>query len=183
MVNRLTKHLLTAAAILFASTVSAQTGLWKDETGKPVPETQSRKSTNGFAGWLLVTPDEDWQAKWNTPSNTVPKFNEAKDVPRGKKLFVLIFFANPKVDAAGMADIVCDLKVTRPNRSASIDQKGVTCFNGRIMGNSYNMYLSVPVIAFVGEPADPSGEWIVEVKLQDNARSVSLPLRTSFKLR
>jgi hypothetical protein len=176
------KYFVTAVIVLLASTTSAKVGFWKDEVGRAIPETEARKSKNDFAGWLLVTPDEDWQAKWNTPSHTVPTFKEAKDVSRGKKLFVLIFFSNPKLDAAGIADVRCDLRVTRPDRSVSIDQKEATCFKGPIMGSPYNLYLSAPAIVFVGEPADPTGAWSVDVVLRDNTRHTELSLRTSFTL-
>jgi hypothetical protein len=176
------KHIVTAVILLLASTTSANVGFWKDEMGRAIPETGARQSKDGFAGWLLVTPDEDWQAKWNTPPHTVPTFKEAREVNRGKKLFVLIFFSNPKLDAAGMADVQCDLRVIRPDRSLSIDQKGATCYKGPIMDSPYNLYLSAPAIAFIGESADPSGVWNVEVTLRDNARNTELSLRTSFTL-
>jgi hypothetical protein len=96
------KHIVTAAILLLVSTTSADIGFWKDEAGRAIPETEARKSKNDFAGWLLVTPDENWQAKWNTPPHTVPSFKEAREVNRGKKLFVLIFFSNPKLDSSGM---------------------------------------------------------------------------------
>jgi len=44
------------------------------------------------------------------------------------------------------------------------------------------MYLSEPVIAFVGDPGDPAGEWVVRVTLKDNNRKVEVPLRASFFL-
>jgi hypothetical protein len=41
----------------------AQSEYWHDTQEKPIAETEARKSKEGFAGWLLVTPDEDWQEK------------------------------------------------------------------------------------------------------------------------
>jgi cell division protein FtsN len=42
--------------------------------------------------------------------------------------------------------------------------------------------LSAPVISFAGDPADPAGTWVIEVKLRDAVRKVELPLRTTFEL-
>jgi hypothetical protein len=131
----------------------------------------------------LVTPDEDWREKWNTPSATTPNFNEAKTVSPGKKLFVLTFFVNPKLVGDRQANVACDFKVIRPDGTFSLDQKGATCFRGRIPGNPYNLYLSAPVIAFVGDEGDPAGVWTVEVNLKDVERRVELLLHTTFTLK
>jgi len=169
-----------ALLLLLATTATAQEG-WKDERGRPVPNTDSRKSLNGFGGWLLVTPDADWRAKWETPSTTTPRFNEAKAVSRGKKVFVLTFFANPRLDSARSADVSCDIEIRRPNGTAST-HKGAVCFKGSPAGDPRNMYLCAPVIEFVGEPKDPAGEWVVQITVRDNIGQVSLPLKTSFVL-
>ena len=168
-----------ATLALFAS---AQSSYWRDEQGRPLPDTAARKSSEGFAGWLLITPDENWKEKWETPSSTVPNFNEAKKVARGKKIFTLIFFANPSLDGAGMANVACDLKATRPDGSSSIDARDVPCFQGKIRGEPMNLYLSAPVVEFVGEPTDQSGIWRIEVTLKDNNRGATLALATSFQL-
>jgi hypothetical protein len=37
----------------------------------------------GIGGWLLVTSDEYSEAKWNAPSETIPRSNEAPAVAAG----------------------------------------------------------------------------------------------------
>jgi hypothetical protein len=160
---------------------SAQVG-WLDKQGHAVADSESRKSREGFGGWILVTSDADWEAKWNTPSSTVPNFAQATTVARGKRVFVLIFFANPQLNLAGEANVTCDINVIRPDGSTSTNQSNLVCFKGVLHGNPQMTYLSVPVIAFVGDPGDPAGEWVVRVTLQDNNRKVGVPLRTSFFL-
>ena len=176
------KKLSIAAVLLLLAGAALAQEVWKDEQGRPVPNTDSRKSLNGFGGWLLVTSDTDWRAKWETPSTNVPRFNEAHTVARGKQLFVLTFFANPQLDAAGNADISCDIRILRPNGTSSVDQKDAICFRGALIENPRNMYLCAVIIGFVGDPGDPAGEWPVRITLKDNVRHVSLPLETSFVL-
>jgi hypothetical protein len=141
------------------------------------------KSQQDFAGSLLATTDEDWENKWNTPAETRPNFKKAGVVPYGKKIFILTFFANPKRDSVGNANVRCDLKLIAPTGKVSLAQKDMTCFAGRLAGNPYNLYLSAPVISFSGDPGDPSGTWVVEVNLRDAIRNVELPLRTTFQLK
>ena len=176
-----TVHLL--AACLFAMSAYAQSPIWRDASGAPVPDTGSMKSSKDFGGSLLITPDDDWKEKWDTPPDTKPNFNRADVIPYGKKVYVLTFFANPKLDQQNKANIRCDIQITAPTGKVSMSKKDLTCFSGAIAGRLYNTYLSDPVIAFRGDPGDPPGEWSVEVFLRDANRNVVLPLKSSFRLK
>ena len=151
--------------------------------GKPVPNSDAMKSINGFGGWLVVTPDLDWEAKWNTSPETIPSFSEAKDVSYGEALTILTFYINPKTNATGQLEVFCDIKVTRPDGSSSVNANGVQCAAGKLQGAAHNIRLSSAVIKYVGERSDPPGEWIVEVKLTDKVRGTTIPLKTRFNLR
>jgi len=174
---------VSVLAAFLANSASAQSGFWRDKEGKPIAESDAMKSKNDFAGSLLVTTDENWKEKWDNPPDTKPNFNKAGAVPYGRKVFLLTFFANPKLDATGNANVRCDFKIISPTGTVSLAQNNLNCFSGRIAGNPYNMYLSGPVIAFSGDPGDPPGTWAMEVKLRDESRGVELPLRTSFELK
>ncbi|MFZ2301676.1 MAG: hypothetical protein WAW10_07385 [Gallionella sp.] len=156
---------------------------WRNSGGKTVGESESMKSKDDFAGSLLATTDEDWEKKWNTPPETKPNFNKAGIVPYGKKVFILTFFANPKLDQQGKANVRCDLRILAPTGKVSLEQKDAACFAGAIQGSPYAMRLSAPVVALSADPDDPPGIWSVEVMLRDTVRNVELPLRTTFELR
>ena len=158
----------------------AQEG-WRNQQGGLASDTEARKAVGGFGGWMIITSDGDWKEKWETPSTNTPKFTEAKNVLRGNKIFVLTFFANPQISAKGEADITCDIDVTKPDGMSSTHQEGVVCFKGTLKEPRF-MYLSVPVIGFVGDPDDPAGEWQVRMTLKDNVRHVAVPLKSSFTL-
>jgi len=164
------------------ATVQGKTG-WRDSDGKPVAETEFMKSKDDFGGSVLATTDEDWEKKWNTPPETKPNFNKAGAVPYGKKVFILTFFANPKLDQQGNANVRCDIRIVEPSGKVSLEQKDAACFSGVIQGSPYAMRLSAPVIAFSGDPDDPPGTWAIEVMLRDTVRKVELPLRTTFELK
>ena len=148
--------------------------------GKAIPETASTKSKDGFNVFLIVTPDTDWQEKWNTPPETVPNFTEAREVKSGGELFVLAFLSNPQVDATGMTNVTCDFLVIRPDASKSVEEIDMPCFNEKLITNPKNVYLSAASLKFVSEPTDLRGTWIVRVTLKDNLRHVEIPLETSF---
>ena len=175
------KIFISAFFLLFSSLALSQQG-WKDEHGLLTPDTDFRKSKNGFGGWLLVTSDADWRTKWETPSETIPHFTEAKSITKGNQVFVLTFFSNPLL-VDGNANVSCDIDVIRPNGTSSIHQVGAVCFKGTLAEDAHHLFLSAPIIGFTGDPGDPVGEWLVRVKLRDNLRHIVLPLKTSFLLK
>ena len=175
------KTLLLAFLLLMPVGAHAQEG-WRERDGSAQPDTDSSKSVKGFGGVVLVTPDADWQKKWDTPAETTPNFSEAKKATRGQHLFMLIFFANPQTDDGGVVNVTCDIDVLKPDGTSQLHQTDVVCMRGAMQGDRRNTRLAAPVIEFVGEPGDPSGEWTVRVTLKDNQRHVTIPLKTSFVL-
>ena len=175
--------------LLFSSThaySSYNTGAkhegWVTKNGKPAPNTNNMKSINGFGGWLIITPDKNWEKKWNTPSHTTPYFSEASEVKYGEKLTILTFYINPLVDASGNIKITCGIKITRPNNTISLNQQNIKCINTKLKGNPRNIRLSPVVLKYSGDKGDPAGEWLVEVNINDKNRGVSIPLKSSFTL-
>lgn len=157
-------------------------GGWVDREGNRVPNSDAMKSVGGFGGWLVVTPDLDWEDKWNTPRETVPYFSEATEVRLGETLTILPFFINPLPDQDGIVSIGCDLKVIRPDDSVALDEKGLDCFTTKLQSDPRSVYLSAIYPKYVGETGDPFGTWIVEVVLRDNNRGVETPLKVKFEL-
>jgi hypothetical protein len=171
-----------ALLLFFGSFAVADDRFWRDEHGNFAPNTEARSAIEGFGGWLVVTSDGDWKQKWETSPDTVPRFSDANAVKQGKHVFILTFFANAKLTATGEADVTCDIDVIRPDGRSSVHQVGAVCFRGQLKGAVTNVYLSAPILDFVGEPSDPVGKWLVRITLKDNVRHVSLPLKTSFTL-
>jgi hypothetical protein len=180
------KHIAPIVAVVACAASIAHgqptSGVWRMPDGTTVPESESRRSINGFGAWLVVTPDQDWAEKWGTPSTVTPRFNEAKEVRLGGKLTTLIFFANPLPNSNGEVHVVCDIKVVRPNGSMSVDAPNTQCMRGPLQGPPANVRLGAPVLLFVAEPNDPPGVWRVEVIVRDLVRNVAVPVKTQYVL-
>lgn len=161
---------------------SAQSG-WRDMNGTPLPESDTIKSRQGFSASLIITPDKNWQEKWNTPPETVPSFRTATEVSEGGELFILTFLSNPQLDADGFTDVSCDFQVQRPDGSMSADERGLPCFKVPLKADPRHVYLSTASMKFVAEPSDLRGVWRVTVVVTDLHRQVSIPLQTSFTLK
>jgi hypothetical protein len=178
------KHgcVLTLLLLGTAIPVFAENLFWKDSQGNPVPDRPSQKSINGVGGWLLVTPDEDWEAKWNTPAENIPEFKEADTVAIGQHLFILIFIASPTRAKSGDVNVTCDIEVQRPDHTYSTREKNLACLKGHLHGPQSTLYLSEQILGFVGEKTDPSGKWLGRIVLKDTVKHVIIPLETSFTL-
>ena len=173
-------------AVLFSLSLPAVADdeklIWKDAQGNPAPEIESQKAKDGFSGMLLVTPDKDWEEKWDTPPDHVPSYRITSEVKVGDTVTTLIFFANPLTDATGIALVSCDIRVIRPDGSYSIDVEGAECYRGPIEGDKHDIRMAIPVLGFIGEPTDQLGEYVTEVRLIDTVRKVDLILKTRFSL-
>jgi len=167
---------------IISAVIASNEGGWIDEDGNLVPNSDEMKSVNGFGGWLVVTQDSTWEVEWNTPSDHVPNFTTLEEVRVGEVLAILPLFINPKTDSGGFARIQCDIRIVRPDKSVSMDEKNLNCFSYKLNSDPRSVWLSALIPKYVGEPLDPKGEWQVELILRDMVRNVAIPLKTSFTL-
>lgn len=178
--------ILASLLLLPALPVAANVG-----SRTPAPAVSQKHSSgaavdgtvDGFSALLLITPDADWKAKWETPSDTIPRFATTQEVRRGGKVFILTFFANAKVDATGHANISCDLDVVRPDGSYSQHETGLPCFQGPYETGRSLLVLTGLIVQFSGDPGDPAGKWLVRVRMHDDLRHATVPLDTWFELK
>ena len=143
---------------------------------------ESQKSVAGFNGMLIVTPDKDWEKKWNTSPEAIPYAAGKVTVKTGGELFILTMFSNPQLDASGDAHVSMDIDVNQPDGTSSSHAENAACVRGKLKGPPDQLYLCGQVISFIGEPADPAGTWTVRVVLKDDVRKVNMTLTTAFVL-
>lgn len=156
---------------------------WRDANGNAIADTPSAKSMQGFAAMLVVTPDKDWEKKWNTPPEVAPHFSEASEVSDGGALHILAFLSNPMLDPAGTASVTCDFRLTRPDGSRAIDESQLPCFAGKLETNLKHIYLTSISVTFIEEPSEPRGQWKVDVTVRDMVRGVAIPLEAGFEVK
>lgn len=166
--------------VLFAANVYAQDAVgWRDAQGRPVPESDSQKSSKGFGGSLILTPDADWAEKWARPET--PQFTTTEVVKLGETVAALVFFVNPGTDQNGQIRILCDFLITRPDGSVSADKQGSVCAQGKLEGDPHRVRLVDQIVGFQGEASDLEGIWTLKVRLTDTVRDASVELKTQFE--
>ena len=168
--------------VLFVANVYAQDAPgWRDAQGRPIPESDSQKSSKGFGGSLILTPDADWAEKWARPET--PHFTTTEVVKLGESVAALVFFVNPGADQNGQIRILCDYLMTRPDGSVSADKKGFVCAKGKLEGDPNRVRLVEQIMGFQGEASDLEGTWTIKVRLSDAVRDASVELKTQFEYR
>ena len=155
---------------------------WTDRNGNAIENTENKKSINGFGGWLLITSDQDWKEKWQSPESVFPQFTTAKQINLGDTITILTLYINPQTDLNNRIRLSCDIKVTRPDGTRSYDETDVECANEELIGPSSNVRLAYVVIDFIAEFSDPYGIWTIEVVLKDLNAKIEIPLKNSFEL-
>lgn len=171
-----------AALLLATGAAIADAGAWVGEDGRTLPQTPARKTSDGFGGWLLVTADPEWRAHWDRPPMGRPTLAEARYVVYGERLTILAFYTNPAKASDGRIDIRCSVRVIRPDGAVATEASESRCASPEPTGDLQAARISWAVIDYVGEKADPTGQWIVEMILTDAVRGVSLALETEFVL-
>lgn len=172
---------MAMAVALWAPGAPAGAQAWRAPDGTPGPSSESRREVDGFSAMLLVTPDMDWQDKWDTPPDVIPHFREADRVARDERLAILVFYANPAV-VDGRADVVLGLRVVQPDGNAQLHAPEAACFSGPLGGDLANVRLCETSLGYIADPDDLSGDWTVEVVVRDRLRGAEIPLRTRFRV-
>ena len=166
--------------VFLASNVYAEDPVgWRDSQGRPVPESDTQKSSKGFGGTLILTPDADWAEKWARPET--PQFTTTEVVKLGQTIVALVFYVNPGTDKSGQVHVLCDYLITRPDGSISTDVKDTVCAQGALEGDPHSVRLVEHIVGFQGEDSDLEGTWTFKVRLTDSVRDASVELKTQFE--
>ena len=147
---------------------------------------QSNAGKGNFSGGMTMTTDEKWRVKFQGPAaaQAMSGFNKTAVVPYGKNLFILVFFTNPDFDSkTKKVEVRCDFKITNPTGKVQLTEDNRRCEYGRLNGDYSKVYLLDRFITFSGDPGDPPGTWLVEVKLREADKPQELLLRGSFDLK
>src|SRR5688572_27644011 len=173
----------TVAICFLIPAAAAEEGGWRSASGDPLPDTEARKSADGFGGWLLVTSGKEWTQQRDTLQALALAYSrQAKSVMPGELISLPIFLLNPARDTrSGEADVACDVAFTRPDGTRE-EIYSFKCLNGPLPGGA-SVHVINTTIEFVGESDDPPGVWAVDAVINDRAGGTKLHLHTTFEVR
>lgn len=175
--------LVTTLFLSFSSASFSQSYGWKDGNNAHATDKASKRPVEGFSGMMMITPDADWEEKWNTLSGTSPFFNRVNEAKVGETIYVLSFFSNPKRNSLHVVNISCDIQIIQPDGTVAMTEKNRRCFHGVLRDTTEMIYMTNATVSFMGEEKDPKGVWTVKLAMKDQLRTEPVMLTQSFTLK
>jgi hypothetical protein len=161
---------------------TAATGAQWNENGRPVPDTASAKSKEGFGAMLLLTDEpQKFIAEWqSSPPEHQPSLSTVDEAPRNKQVVAFVFFSGCRT-ASGTCDCTVDFTVLRPDGSVYGEQKDAELWRGKPPMPGNNLQLSAANLAITIESKDPLGTYTIKAKVKDNVTGTAIDLATPLK--
>jgi hypothetical protein len=153
---------------------------WRDEDGKAVPNTDNKKTINGFGAQLLITDNLDFYDDWEEPET--PHISIAKTVTIGETVIPLVIFVNPHKDDDNCINVTCDVTITQPDGTIAQELPNIPCGSGVFEAPQYNLQLSQSELRWSAENNDPPGEWNFTAIVKDHNRGIEIPLSTTIEI-
>lgn len=166
------------ALLTFTSLRAQQPDTWLKD-GKPMADSDSMKSKDGFGAQLFLTENAKFFDDWNRPET--PKLNPVQEARRNVPIFTAILFVDPATDASKRAKVTCHVIVRRPDGTV-YGEDDLVGWDGEYIVPPKNLQLAVGRMGLRIEPKDPAGTYTVEVTVRDNIKNVELRLKTTFKV-
>jgi hypothetical protein len=166
--------------LAFYGLASAQDFAWREKDGTAVPDDEHRKAKNGFGAMVLLTEDEGFFERWNTPDP--PHLDRLTKATRGVPVHVVVIFAGPGRNENGKANVTYDAKVLSPDGSTYCEFNNLEALKG---AGAPDQFLQIPPqsVAIRIEPEDPAGTYHVVIAIHDNVRKVELKLTEKFEVK
>lgn len=174
----LKKIILTCSAVFIFGSVYAAT--WVDKSGKAIPDSPSRKSSQNFIAQLILTDNEPQLFKnWDTHSKDV-YIPTTTAIEQGKMLSAFIIFGGCATDTLGNCDLVVRYKIYQPDGKVYANLPPMEVWSGKPVPPRKNLGLSVGYLRVIIEPDEPLGEYKVDAKVTDRRGRDSVKLSTTF---
>ncbi|HTS84771.1 MAG TPA: hypothetical protein VMG61_06670 [Usitatibacter sp.] len=162
-------------------TISSVYDQWL-ESGKPIADTEWRKSDRGLGGILLLVKDANaFMRAWKAPPAwNVPAVRSAGEFRRGDTVNVVVLFSG-----CGRMSLECGasvaFKVTRPDGSLYGETMPLTAWS-RAAVKPGTVAISDASLGIRIEPKDAPGEYVVVATLADSDSGRAVELTRRFRV-
>jgi hypothetical protein len=163
------KRRLLLAAILMCS-FEAMAG-WIDGNGRPVPDSDARKSSGDFGVQLLLTDDaKTFRDTWNRPGT--PTLSTTKIVQRGESVSTMLLFSGCKPGKDGRCNVDVKYRLISPNGSS--DDFGPTPVTRRAAPKPGITELGDSVVTVEFTHEDPAGRYVFLATVTDRVANKTI---------
>lgn len=174
------KRFLAFLALLVALLPFATQSAWVDATGKPIPDTESMRSTGDFGVQIVITADEaQFRQIWNS-SKTPPKLSITNTVRLGGSVSALLIFHGCAPNAGGVCDVGSEFILEAPNGSKT-PAGGGPVWSGKPMQQRL-LQLGQASMTIGFDKTDPVGDYKVTANVKDRVSGQALSVVARLKV-
>jgi hypothetical protein len=142
----------------------------------PIAEIKSMPTKDGFSAQLYLTTNENIFQEWVPDLRLPPVAKVARNTP----ILTLIVIANPGADAQGLAHVVYDLIIKKPDGTIYAEAPNMPGWNGRRPPTPGLVELARGSVTIKIEGDDPAGRYSVEATVHDNVKNCWIKMIRSF---
>ena len=158
---------LAVPAVLFAQ---------QQQAPAAISEIKSMPTKDGFSAQLYLTTNENIFQEW-VPDLRLPPVVK---VGRNKPILTLILIANPGADGEGLAHVVYDLVIKKPDGTIYAEAPNMPGWAGRKPPPPGLVELARGSVTIRIEGDDPAGRYSVEATIHDNVKGCWIKMVRTF---
>ena len=168
-----------AALLWLLSLSTAVLAGWTDGSGKPLPDSDNRRSSGPLLAQLVLTADEpalrqQWEQSRTPPQLTIPHRTEI-----GRAISSAIFFQGCQPDSSGQCQLYVEFSLQGP------DGKRIPAGNGMLWQKNPlpgRFMLGDASVSLVFDKSDQPGNYRLHAVVLDRISQRQLQLSTPFEL-
>jgi hypothetical protein len=171
------KKLYMIAALMFSTTVFAQSNPTWHVDGQNVGNTESQQVSGDFGAKMILTDNDEFNREWQ--QDKTPQINEVTTLKHGQKLAGIIIIAGCQ-EKNGTCNVTADFTVKTPGKKDFV-MKNQPLWTGKSAGPDMLVAGSTRVME-QADPEDPNGDYEIIAVVKDNNAHESLTLTRHFQV-
>lgn len=153
---------------------------WIDSTGKPLPDTESRRSAGDFGVQIVLSEDEgQFRRIWNS-SKTPPKLSITNSIRSGGSVSALLIFHGCAPNVAGVCDVVSEFIIEGPDGSKTPTGVSPVWSEQPMKQRILQLGKSSMNVQFL--KTDPLGNYKITANIKDKVSGRSLSVVARLKI-
>jgi hypothetical protein len=153
---------------------------WIDQSGNPLPDTESMRSTGDFGVQVVLTADEGQLRQTWSSSKTPPKLNTTDIVGLGGSVSALLIFHGCSPNASGVCNVISEFILEGPDGSKTPGGSGPVWSEKPMPQRVLQLGLSSMTVGF--NESDPIGDYKIKANVKDKVSGRTLSVVARLKV-
>lgn len=154
---------------------------WVDGNGKPLPDTESKRSAGELGVMILLTDDEPQLRRTWSSSKTPPSPSSTESTRPGSSVSAVLVFHGCAANAREVCDLEADFFVEGPGGRRASAGAGKPVWSHRPMAPGV-LQLGQASLNLAFDSTDPLGDYKIIAKVKDKVANRELTVQARLKL-